>query len=107
MSTLTSSMRAADWDAHGRAVGVERVDRGDDAPAAVGQHDLVADGIGHDDGAEVAHDLRAELRAGALADDPHADVRRDRAAVDALAGDGVVDVGDGGEARELVDRACP
>jgi hypothetical protein len=93
-------------DAHGRAVGIERVDRGDDAAAAVGQRQLVADGIWHDDGAEVAHDLRAELRAGAPADDADADVRLHGAAVDALAGDRVVDVGDRGEAGELVDRGA-
>ena len=42
--------------AHGRGVRGVDVDGGDDAGAAVGQLDLVADRIRHDDGAEVAHD---------------------------------------------------
>src|SRR4029078_34991 len=97
---------AALRDADGRPVGVQRVDGRDDAAASVGPRDLVADGGGHDDRAEVAHYLRAELRAGALADDPDAHVRLHGAAVDALARDRVVDVGDGGEAGELVDRGA-
>ena len=103
MSTVNSSTPASPRDADGRDVGVVDVDGGDDGGAAVGQLDLVADRVRHDDGAEVAHDRRAELVAGALADDAHADVRRRGGLVDALGGDGVVDVGDGGDARELLD----
>ena len=68
-----------------------------------GSVDLMADRIRHDDGAEVAHDRRAELGARTGADDAHADVRRRGRLVDALGGDGVVDVGDGGDPRELLD----
>ena len=63
----------------------------------------MADRVRHDDRAEVADDRRAELAAGALADHAHAHVGRRGGLVDALARDRVVDVGDGGDARELLD----
>ena len=103
MSTVNSSTPASPMTRTVGESGVVDVDGGDDARAAVGQLDLVAERVGHDDGAEVADDVRAELRARALADDAHADVGQLGGLVDALGGDGVVDVGDRRDARELLD----
>jgi hypothetical protein len=52
---------------------------------------------------KVATGLGIEVAAGAALDDGDADVRRGGGLVGALGGDGVVDVGHGGQARELVD----
>ena len=100
---VSSSTPAEPNHADGRAVRVAGVDGRGRRPGGRRAADLVADRIGQDDGAEVADDGRAEPGRPRRCGSRDADLRRRGRLVDALGRDRVVDVGDGGDPRELLD----